>query len=101
MVARLGLFPDHPPCREYVMTLPNTAPTLPAKRRRGGTSEAALPAGSLQRSLVEAGSRAQGLEPILRSSAVRVQVEALERLEAEAEAQQRAFRRELRSQICA
>lgn len=77
------------------MTLPNTGPMLPAERQSGGTSEAALPAGSVERSLVEAASRTQGFEPILRSSAVRVQVEALERCGAEAEAQQRAFRREL------
>jgi SMODS and SLOG-associating 2TM effector domain 1 len=77
------------------MTSSNTLPILPAKPQSGGMSEAALPAGSLKRSLVEAGSRTQGLEPILRSSAVRVQVEALERCGAEAEAQQGAFRREL------
>jgi hypothetical protein len=78
-----------------MMTLPNTAPMVPAKRQSGGMSEPALPAGSLERSLVEAGSRTQALEPILRSSAVQVHAEALERLGAEAEAQQRAFRREL------
>jgi SMODS and SLOG-associating 2TM effector domain 1 len=72
------------------MTLASAAPTPPPKGKKEPSR-----AERLRRLLVDAGSRTQGLEPILRSSSVRVQMETLEWLDTEAGTQQRAFRREL------
>jgi hypothetical protein len=82
------------------MTVPNTAgsPTdsapVPAGERRSAERDAAAsPDG--RRFASAAASPTAALEPILRSSSVRVQKEAVDHLERVATAQQRAFRREL------
>jgi hypothetical protein len=54
-----------------------------------------MPERGLWGSILQAGSPPAVLEPILRSSGVRVQLEALAHLEGEAKTQQAAFRREL------
>jgi hypothetical protein len=66
---------------------------LPATR--GGADPGQAPAPDLWGAILQTGSPPAALEPILRSSGVRVQLEALKYLEAEAKAQQDAFRREL------
>ena len=70
-------------------------PSSPAKRGSADPGQAAAPDRGLWSSILQAGSPPAALEPILRSSGVRVQLEALAHLEGEATAQQRAFRREL------
>jgi hypothetical protein len=82
------------------MTLPKAAevssglpPPPLAKPASADSGQAAAP--DLWGSILQTGSPPAALEPILRSSGVRVQLEALKYLEAEAKAQQDAFRREL------
>ena len=70
-------------------------PSLPARRGSADPGRAAAPDRGLWGSILQVGSPPAALEPILRSSGVRVQLEALDHLEREATAQQRAFRREL------
>ena len=83
------------------MTLPHATqspsgpPSLPAKRGSTDAGPVAVPDRGLWGSILQVGSPPAALEPILRSSGVRVQLEALDHLEREAAAQQRAFRREL------
>jgi hypothetical protein len=83
------------------MTLPNATqsssgvqPPPPAQRGSADPGRAAAN-GGLWGSILQVASPPAALEPILRSSGVRVQLEALDDLEREATAQQRAFRREL------
>jgi SMODS and SLOG-associating 2TM effector domain 1 len=82
------------------MTVPNTAgsptdsaPVPAGERRSAERGAAASPDG--RRFASAAASPTAALEPILRSSSVRVQKEAVDHLERVATAQQRAFRREL------
>jgi hypothetical protein len=83
------------------MTLPNATPSppgppsLPAKRGSTDAGQVAVPDRGLWGSTLQAGSPPAALAPILHSSGVRVQLEALAHLEGEATTQQRAFRREL------
>ena len=70
-------------------------PSLPAKRGSADPSQVATPERGLWSSIMQAGSPPVALEPILRSSGVRIQLEALAHLEGEAKTQQAAFRREL------
>jgi hypothetical protein len=79
----------------HVVESPGVPPSLPAKRASADLGQAAVPDPGLWSSILQAGSPPAVLEPILRSSGIRVQLEALGRLEGEATAQQRAFRREL------
>jgi hypothetical protein len=82
------------------MTLPNTAGSpassshaSPAQRAGADPGAAASPDGGC--SVFAAGPPTAALEPILNSSSVRVQLEALDHLDRVAKVQQRAFRREL------
>ena len=74
---------------------PSGLPSLPAKRASADLGQVAVPDRGLWGSILQVGSPPAALEPILRASGVRVQLEALDHLEREATTQQRAFRREL------
>ena len=83
------------------MTLPDAAKpssvTRPPPVGRGGADlgGVATPDRGLWSSISETGAPSAALDPILGSSSVRVQLEALSHLDKDATAQQRAFRREL------
>jgi hypothetical protein len=70
-------------------------PSLHPKRGSADPSQVAMLDRGLWGSILQAGPPPAVLEPILRSSGVRVQLEALAHLEGEAKTQQTAFRREL------
>ncbi len=78
-----------------VVKSPPSVPSLPARRGSAEPSPAGATDHSLWGSILQVGSPPAALEPILRSSGVRVQLEALDQLEREATTQQLAFRREL------